>query len=301
LQHQYNITTNNLQDNLFINKGIKLSVLRLDELHPVISGNKIFKLHYLLENAIKNDFERILTFGGPYSNHLVATAYACKINGLKSIGIVRGECPLNVSHTLKDCINYGMQLHYISREKYVQKENPEFLEEFLLLFGKCCIIPEGGYHSLGAKGAANIMNYVNDSATHIACAVGTATTLAGLLTGINSNQQVIAIPVLKGMSDIPERLFFLNGKKYDAQQLHIENNYHFGGYAKQQQQLLDDMNELYFKFKLPTDFVYTAKMMLGIIDMIKKDFFAKGSQIVCVHTGGLQGNLSLKKGLLKYN
>jgi 1-aminocyclopropane-1-carboxylate deaminase/D-cysteine desulfhydrase-like pyridoxal-dependent ACC family enzyme len=301
LQYQFNITTNYLQDNLFLNKGITLSVLRLDQVHTVISGNKIFKLNYLLEDAIKSGYDRILTFGGAYSNHLVASAYACKLKGLRSIGVVRGEQPFNISHTLKDCLNYGMHLHYISREKYDKKDEPALIQELLTLYGNCSIIPEGGFHSLGAKGAADIMNYISDSASHIACAVGTATTLAGLLKGIKNHQQVIAIPVLKGMTDIPERLLFLNGIKYSADQLHIADKYHFGGYAKKDLQLFERMNEWYAKFQIPTDFVYTAKMMYGIMDMIQHDFFAEGSHIVCVHTGGLQGNLSLRKGILTYN
>jgi 1-aminocyclopropane-1-carboxylate deaminase/D-cysteine desulfhydrase-like pyridoxal-dependent ACC family enzyme len=301
LQYQFNIPTDILQDNLFLSKGIKLSVLRLDQVHPIISGNKIFKLQYLLEEAIKNGYDTILTFGGAYSNHLVATAYACKLKGLSSIGIVRGEQPFAISHTLKDCLNYGMHLHYISREKYDRKDESAFIQELLTLYGICSIIPEGGFHSLGSKGAADIMNYIKDTATHIACAVGTATTLAGLLTGIKSHQQVIAIPVLKGMTDIAERLLFLNGTKYGTDQLHIEDKYHFGGYAKKNKQLFDSMNEWYDQFKLPTDFVYTAKMMYGVLDMIRHGFFAEGSHIVCVHTGGLQGNLSLRKGLLTFN
>ena len=299
--YQFNLPTDILQDKLFISKGINLSVLRLDRVHPVISGNKIFKLHYLLEEAVKNGHKRVLTFGGAYSNHLVATAYACKLKGLSSIGIVRGEQPLNISHTLQNCLKYGMHLHYTSREKYATKEEPAFMDELLALYGMCSIIPEGGFHVLGAKGAADIMTYIPDSTTHIACAVGTATTLAGLLNGIKSYQQIIAIPVIKGMTDIEERLLFLNGKKYNRNQLHIEDKYHFGGYAKHQQQLLDSMNKWYLQFNLPTDFVYTAKMMYGILDMIMHDFFYKGSNIVCVHTGGLQGNLSLQKGILTYN
>jgi 1-aminocyclopropane-1-carboxylate deaminase/D-cysteine desulfhydrase-like pyridoxal-dependent ACC family enzyme len=301
LQHHFNISTDILQDKLFLNKGINLSVLRLDEVHPIISGNKIFKLHYLLEDAIKCGYKRVLTFGGAYSNHLVATAYACKLQGLSCVGIVRGEQPINFSHTLKDCLHYGMQLHFVSREKYDQKDDPAFLNLLSSLYGECCIIPEGGFHCLGAKGAAYIMNYISDTATHIACAVGTATTLAGLLSAAKNHQQIIAIPVLKGMTDIPERLLYLNGLKYSAGNLHIEDKYHFGGYAKKNNELFGHMNEWYAQFKLPTDFVYTAKMMYAIIDMIKHDFFAEGSQIVCVHTGGLQGNVSLGNGILTYN
>ncbi len=292
------ITIQGLEDELTANSGITLSVLRLDKIHPIVSGNKLFKLHYFLEMAIKVETKTILTFGGAYSNHLVATAFACKKNNVKSIGIVRGEKPAQLSHTLLSCIEYGMQLKFISRNEYAEKENKNFIEKIKNEFGKCLIIPEGGYDSTGAKGAALIMNQVDAAITHVCCAAGTATTVAGLLMGAKKQQQIIAIPVLKGMKDMDERVFFLTQNKYTPQQLHVPDGYHFGGYAKAPAELSGFMNMLYKEYQLPTDFVYTAKMMYAVFDLIKHNFFPAGSNIICVHTGGLQGNLSLQKGTL---
>ena len=295
------INTDYLQDDLFIQKGITLAVLRLDKIHPIISGNKIFKLHYLLLEAIQTPEQKVITFGGAYSNHLVATAYACRQNNLSCIGIVRGERPAQLSHTLRHCLQFGMELHFISRQGYSKIATPDFIMQLNKRWGAAIIIPEGGYHPLGAKGASAIMNYIATDTTHIACATGTATTLAGLVAVAKTNQQVLAFPVLKGCTDTLERLSFLNKSLLQPQQLHIEPAYHFGGYAKHTPTLIAFMNQLYQQYRLPTDFVYTAKMMYGVLDMIKNDFFKAGSNIVCVHTGGLQGNLSLQKGLLTFS
>jgi 1-aminocyclopropane-1-carboxylate deaminase len=288
-----NIKVDNLQNQLLDQLGIELSVLRLDLIHPIISGNKLFKLFYFLQDAEKFPHKQIVTFGGAYSNHLVATAYACKLTGLKSVGIVRGEKPSQLSHSLQNCIEYGMQLKFISRQSYDQKENIDFQQNLWKEFGDAIIIPEGGYQPIGAKGAALIMNHINKTTTHICCALGTATTVAGLLSAVKKDQQIIAVPVLKGLTDINERISFLLNSPEPLSKLMILDDFHFGGYAKYSAELLSFMNNLYEQYQLPTDFVYTAKMLFAVFDAIKKHQFPAGSKIVCIHTGGLQGNLSL--------
>ena len=289
-----------LSDDLFDQKKVTVSVLRLDKLHEIVSGNKLFKLHQFLQIAIQRSQEGIVTFGGPYSNHLVATAYACKEIGLKSIGIVRGEQPAVLCHTLQACLTHGMDLKFITRHQYDKKDQPEFLESINLDYPNFLAVPEGGYHPLGAEGASLIMNWIPNNTTHICCAVGTATTLAGILKALKKDQQLIGFPILKNMRDIEQRIAFLSTTPYNAQQLQIMDDYHFGGYAKKTKELIDAMNTLYEKHQLPTDFVYTGKMMFGVIDCILKDFFQKGSNILCIHTGGLQGNLSLQPASLKF-
>ncbi|MEO7768991.1 MAG: pyridoxal-phosphate dependent enzyme [Ferruginibacter sp.] len=292
------LPTQIISDVLYDQKQLCLSVLRLDAIHPVISGNKLFKLHYFLQEAQQQSFEGIVTFGGPYSNHLVAAAYACKAAGIKSLGIIRGELPALLSHTLLACMEYGMSLRFMSRQDYNKKEDPDFLKKIQLKYNNFLLVPEGGYHPLGAAGASLIMNLIENDISHICCAVGTATTAAGLLQRLEKHQQVIAVPVLKNMHDLEERVTFLTNRSFNNQQLTILNNYHFGGYAKKTEELIDFMNLFYQKHKVPTDFVYTGKMMFAVNDLIKKDFFPRGSKIICLHTGGLQGNLSLKSGVL---
>src|ERR1700744_1109463 len=148
-----NIKADLLQNQLLDQLGITLSVLRLDVVHPIISGNKLFKLFYFLQDAEKFPRRPLITFGGDYSNHLVATAYACKLADLQSIGIVRGEKPARLSHSLQRCIDYGMQLKFISRKAYGLKEDPDFIKNLSQEFGEAVVIPEGGCHPAGAKGA----------------------------------------------------------------------------------------------------------------------------------------------------
>ncbi len=299
LFHSSNIKIQPLNGDLFNEKEVSFSVLRLDTIHPVVSGNKLFKLNYVLETAIKELEEGIVTFGGAYSNHLVATAYACKETGLKSTGIVRGEQPLLKSHTLIACETYGMELKFISRQEYDQKEQDSFLEKIKEEYKNYHIVPEGGYHPLGAMGAALIMNLVDNDTTHICCAVGTATTLAGLSIGIKNAQQVIGFPVLKNMQDLPQRISYLTNRPFSPA-LKIITEYHFGGYAKKTPALIEFMNRFYEEHQVPTDFVYTGKLMFGIMDCIKNDQFPKGSKIMAIHTGGLQGNDSLQQSSLVY-
>lgn len=283
-----------LNDDLFLQKQVTLSVLRLDKIHPVISGNKLFKLHYFLTEALQSSHKTVLTFGGAYSNHLAATAFACASLKLKSIGIVRGEQPVKLSPTLQQCMNDGMQLKFISRQQFAEKENASFINALQNEFGDCTIVPEGGYHPSGADGAALIMDLLNNKDhSHICTATGTATTLAGLLKGCSPAQTIIAVSVLKDMIDIEERIQYLTGSKEPFKNLQILPGYHFGGYAKRTESLIGFMNQCWQQYNLPLDFVYTAKMFFAVVDSIKNDRFPPGSRILCLHTGGLQGNKSL--------
>lgn len=295
-----NVSIDELKDDLFLEKEVRVSVLRLDKIHPLVSGNKIFKLQYFLEEAIASKHKTIITFGGAYSNHLAATAYACKALELKCIGIVRGEEPVHLSPTLQQCEQDGMTLKYISRNDYERKDVTPFLNVLKKEFGDCNIIPEGGYHPLGAKGAALILELLKDKDySDIVLATGTATTLAGILIAAKPTQHITAIQALKGISDTEERLSELTGATcFDNLQMFYD--YHFGGYAKKTDELICFMNECWRKYQLPLDFVYTAKMFYGVTDLIKKDTFKKGSNIICLHTGGLQGNKSLPLNLLLF-
>ena len=289
-----------LSSHLLNEKKVSVVIARLDKIHPVISGNKLFKLRYFLEASVQQNNLPILSFGGAWSNHLVATAYACKLMGIKCIGVIRTERPASISLTLQQCKAYGMQLHFISREAYHEKDLVSFHEQLADQFGKCLIIPEGGYHRLGAMGASLIMDKIDGcKATHVCTAVGTATTLAGLIQKSINDETIIGIPVLKNLHDIKERLSFLGCNEH-IDNLDILDEYHFGGYAKKNTELINFMNDFFLEHAIPTDFVYTAKMMFAVFDKIKAGYFAEGSTIVCLHTGGLQGNDSLLKGTLVF-
>jgi 1-aminocyclopropane-1-carboxylate deaminase len=293
----FTINIESLNNALFSKHSVTVSMLRLDTIHPVVSGNKIFKLYYFLDEAFNSIRKQIITFGGAYSNHLAATAFACNVTGIKSVGIVRGEKPANLSHTLLFCIENGMQLEFISRSSFRNINNEEFLNTLTKKYGDHTLVPEGGYSEEGANGAKLITNYFNSkNFTHICCPVGTATTFAGVIMG--SDARITGFSSLKNLADIDARLKDLgidNKKKYS-----FNGDYHFGGYAKKTSALIAFMNTFYKDNKIPLDFVYTGKMMFGVYDLINNNYFSPGEKILCIHTGGLQGNESLPAGTLNF-
>jgi 1-aminocyclopropane-1-carboxylate deaminase len=289
-----NIVIDRLQDSMLGEKGISVNVLRLDKVHPVVSGNKLFKLHYFLQEAQQSTHKHIITFGGAWSNHLVATAFACRELGLRSTGIVRSDMPDTLSRTLQQCRELGMHLEYAGRTLYNQKETAAFQHHLTAQHGPHLLVPEGGYHPMGARGAAIIMQHIpQENYTHIACSMGTATTVAGLLSAASENQLVMGFCALKGMTDIENRLQYLLGGAYNPAAFLPVHDYCLAGYARKDPLLFEFMNRLWQQQQLATDFVYTAKMLYGVYDMAAKSFFAPGSRVICIHTGGLQGNLSL--------
>jgi len=287
-----------LHDPLFTTNRITTDVLRLDMIHPVISGNKWFKLKYYLEQAIRLQKRGIITFGGAYSNHIVASAYAAALSGLKSIGIIRGEKPAELSPSLQDALDAGMQLEFISRSDYKKKHMPDFLSAICESHKDYVVIPEGGAGHYGIQGASEIVALVDHSEySHIICAVGTATTFAGIISASGDHQQVIGISVLKNAGNLLEPYEHLLDP-VKVKRSTIIDRYHFGGYAKRTKNLIDFMNMLYTKEEVPTDFVYNGKLMYAVADLIQQSFFAQSSRILVIHSGGLQGNRSLPKWLI---
>ena len=273
-------------------------MLRLDEIHPVVSGNKLFKLIYFLKEARESTHKTIITFGGAFSNHLAATAFACEKMNLNCVGIVRGEKPKTLSHTLLFCLQHGMQLEFISRSSYREMDK-EFLNELKKKYGKHVLIPEGGFLIMGKEGAKLITDYfINKNFSHVCLPVGTATTFAGIIDGIPKDTEAIGFGVLKNFHDLEER--FANLKVNSSKKYSFIGDYHFGGYAKKTGELISFINLFYANHKIPLDFVYTAKMMFGIYDMASKNYFSPGAKILCIHTGGLQGNDSLPEGKLVF-
>ncbi|MEO8861844.1 MAG: hypothetical protein ABI358_10500 [Ginsengibacter sp.] len=194
----FKVNIDNLNNPIFDEKNISVKILRLDQVHHIISGNKLFKLHYFLKEAINSDHKQVVTFGGPYSNHLAATAFACKLAGLKSLGIVRGERPNTLSQTLDFCISNGMHLEFISRTSYKQLRNKAFLNSFSKKIGLHTLIPEGGFSNMGMKGAGLICKYFSgENFSHVCCAVGTATTFGGIINAVSGESLSIGFGVLK--------------------------------------------------------------------------------------------------------
>lgn len=274
----------------------EISILRLDKIHPDISGNKWFKLKYYFDEAINRNTQTIATFGGAWSNHILATAAACQLKNLKSTGIIRGEQPKAFSYTLSRATDYGMKLIFISRDDYRQKIVPS---KFADIVQDSFVINEGGYGETGAAGAATIADYYKkEDYTHICCAVGTGTMMAGLIKAATTKQTIVGISVLKNNSDLQKETEALLTEDEKKKKFLFIHNYHFGGYGKYTAELIDFMNGFYRNTSVPTDFVYTAKLAYGVYDLVTSNFFPPDSRLLIIHSGGLQGNRSLKNGML---
>ena len=278
-------------------KNVATDVMRLDLLHPIVSGNKWFKLKYYLEKAKATGKNTIATFGGAYSNHIVATAFACNQAGLNSIGIIRGEKPPQLSASLQEAMQYGMKLMYVSRDAFKNKEhiNHEYANE------NWYWVNEGGYGVNGMLGAKEILSAGDiASYTHITCACGTGTTLAGLVEAALPHQICIGISALKGHVNLRKDVMELIPEQHQDKSLELFQEYHFGGYAKHPAELINWMNELWRAEQLPTDIVYTSKLMFAVKDLIEKNYFTNQHKLLVIHSGGLQGNRSLPTGTLEF-
>jgi len=293
-----NINNIYIQDiSALLDNILNINILRADVLDPVVSGNKWFKLQFYVRDAIAAGKTTLATFGGPYSNHIIATAKYGANMGLNTVGFIRGEKPTTLSPTLTDAIQHGMTLHFVSREDFERKEkiishnqDPNW-----------AWIPEGGYGITGAEGAKSMLT-IKDTSSYdtIICAVGTGTMMAGIIKAAAPHQKVIGISVLKNNVSIDAEIKALLTKEEVNKNFEMIHDYHFGGYAKHKPALIDFMNDCYKKMELPLDFVYTAKLMYGARDLATKGKFEPSSKILVIHSGGLQGNRSFKKGTLTF-
>lgn len=267
--------------------GVPLTIKRLDQIHPQISGNKFFKLRYNFQEAQQQGFKNVLTFGGAYSNHIAATAFAAHQFGFNSVGIIRGEelkdRPLNP--TLATAQALGMQLHFISRTAYREKDQPEFLQTLSQQFPSHYVIPEGGTNQLAIQGCKEILT--EQDQLHydvICCAVGTGGTMTGLIEASHSHQTVIGFSALKGDFLIEEVR-----QKTQKSNWYITDDFCCGGYAKTTPSLLEFMTWFEQQYQIPLEQVYTAKMLYGVFQWIKQAKFKANQRILLIHTGGLQG------------
>lgn len=280
-----------IEDALLSEKEIELYIKRDDLIHAEIQGNKWRKLKYNLFEARLNNIHTLLTFGGPFSNHIYATAAAAKLFHFKGIGIIRGEEPQVLSPTLKFAELQGMELYYMDRESYRQKDDPTNLESLRAQIGNFYMIPEGGTNALAVEGAAEIIEEIDIPFDYLSTPCGTGGTLAGLVSGLKGDKQVIGFSSLKGddtlSSKVNDLVSYVTGFAYPN--FSINFDYHFGGYAKVKPELIDFIKDFKLKHQIQLEPVYTGKMFYGLFDMINNDRFAKGSRIVALHTGGLQG------------
>ena len=307
-----------IQSILSFSRSQKVDLLRLDSLHPIVSGNKFYKLRFYIAAAIQNGCSTVVSFGGPYSNHIVALAFTAREAKLKSIGYIRTNADEPMTPSLAEAKAYGMELVYLGRTDFQTKKAS--ILELSATKSDTYFIDEGGYGAIGAKGAATILSENNTAHyDYIICAVGTGTMLAGCINAASPNQKIIGIPVLKNEGSIESEINALlidkndpsndlhndstndsSNDKINSQPYTLLHQFHQGGYAKTNPKMIDFMNRLWDTEKIPTDIVYTSKLLFGVEQLIQENYFEKDASILVIHSGGLQGNRSLPVGTLKF-
>ena len=272
--------------------GIILYMKREDQIHPLISGNKYRKLKYNIKKAKEEGYRTLLTFGGAYSNHISAVAFAGKKYGFQTIGIIRGDelkddiiQTLKVNPTLGLASEHGMNFEFVSRSNYRLKETTHFINALREKYGEFYLIPEGGTNDLAIKGCEEILNDSDQIFDVICVSVGTGGTISGIINSAVKDQFVMGFPALKGDFLEKEIKRYIQPKNNWS----LINDYHFGGYAKVSEELVKFINNFKFETSIPLDPIYTGKMIFGILDLIKLGRFSKGTKILAIHTGGLQG------------
>jgi 1-aminocyclopropane-1-carboxylate deaminase len=276
---------------------ISVTIKREDLIHPFVSGNKFRKLKYNLLQAKAENQHTLLTFGGAFSNHIAAVAFAGNQQGFKTIGIIRGDelnGKIEENPTLKFAQENGMQFEFVSREAYRLKSEKAFQDQLKKKFGDFYLVPEGGTNELAVRGCEEILTTQDALFNYVCCAVGTGGTIAGLINSALPHQKILGFPALKGDFLTDEIRIFAQKDNWN-----LISDYHFGGYGKVNVELIEFINTFLEESKIPLDPIYTGKMVYGVLDLIRKNYFPPHSKILLIHTGGLQGiegmNLKLRQ------
>ncbi len=320
---KHDIPLQALYNQSLTDKDLSLLVLRSDQIDPVISGNKWFKLKHNLLKAQQQGYQTLLSFGGPYSNHLHALAAAGKAHQFNTIGVIRGEEHLPLNPTLADIVAQGMKLYYINRISYRNKHTPEVINRLKTMIAEddpffdrhksakqrasnFFLLPEGGTNDLAVKGAAEIASFIPENTDYVCVPCGTGGTIAGIINGLNTSgrhqTRVLGFAALKGGQFLEQTISHLLFERESGQTKlttrviwQLLHDYHFGGFGKINQSLALFIHDFEKKYPIALDPIYTAKMMYAIVSLIEEDFFPKGSKIVAVHTGGLQGRRAMEQ------
>ena len=268
--------------------GKEVDVLRLDKMTPSGIGNKYYKLKYNIERAVSEGYTTLLSFGGAFSNHIHALAAVGQQSGLKTIGVIRGEDDTR-NPTLNFARASGMELYFTDRSLYRQKETADFLEQMELRFSRFYMIPEGGSNELAVLGCREILHDVPNDYDHILLACGTGATLAGVIATPGLKANVIGIAVLKGKDTLSPKINELIQPYNISTSWTVNFNYHLGGYAKWNADLMDFIHKNEEENMLETDPIYTSKVLWACADMLEHKLINKNQNVLIVHTGGLQG------------
>lgn len=294
------LQANNISDYFPVVHG-KISLLRCDLFEPDIPGNKYWKLKYNITEMRRTGLNHMLTFGGAYSNHIAATAAAGRKFGFKTTGIIRGEKESFENHTLQLAQENGMNLHFIDRDQYRQLKGGKLDVSDLIGTSDYYILPEGGSNAQAVSGCKEIISLIDDPFDVLICAVGTGANLAGLIAGSVDHQQIIGFPAVKGGEYLKNDIRMLlenfdsqyNEKTAKRENWSLVHDYHFGGFAKIDRELIGFYKDFLSKTGIELDLIYTSKMMFGLRDMLLRGLIDSGKNIAIIHSGGIQGNVSL--------
>lgn len=287
----------------FAAAGVRVDLLRLDRIHPQISGNKWFKLKYALLDIEETTCRRVLSFGGSWSNHIHALAWAARERGIEAIGVIRGERPEQLSGMLQDAERWGMTLHFVSRQQYRDKQSPEFIDALHRCYGDFHLLPEGGSGARAIEGCREIYRYFDAMAyDRLFCACGTGGTLAGLIAARPDHLQLHGVSALKGgdflYRDIRHLLDSASIDDPGGWEIRLDD--HEGGYARISRELALAMADFYRDTGVELEPVYTGKVLLSLQRMLAAGALPSGSRVLMLHTGGMQGLRGMRQALQKH-
>ena len=272
---------------LYLNNEIEVFIKRLDLIDPFISGNKLFKLKHNVDRALFQKKNMLITFGGAFSNHILATAAYTKKKNIDCLAIVRGEEYYELNPLLTLAKEYGMKFSFVSRKEYAKRNDNNYVSELIRKYKKAFIVPEGGNNKLGVLGAEEILEKQDKSFDYIICPIGTGATLSGIVNSSNRSQKVIGINCINDTKDINKNI----SQKTNKNNWEIINEFNFGGFAKFDNLLTEYLKKFKLNYKITLDLNYTTKMFFGFEKLIERRYFHRKSKVLLIHTGGTYGNL----------
>jgi len=275
-------------EQLWVRNGCEVCIKRDDQIDPLVSGNKLYKLKENLRLFHEGAYKTLITFGGAYSNHIAATASICQKEGISCVGFIRGEPTSPLNTTLQRAQAQGMTLKYINRSDYRKRDEPNFIREWISGFERPYIIPEGGANKAGIEGAKAMLGKRTEHFSHIVSAVGTGTTLAGLALNASAGQRIVGLVIHRYLDVIIDLLPMHEGLKDVMQKLEVQPA-HYGGYAKWDASLLAFIRMIDQTYSIQLDPIYTGKALFTLTQFIDEGYFPQGSKVLFIHTGGLQG------------
>ena len=268
-----------------VQAGVTLLMKRDDLLHPIISGNKWRKLSHTLVNMPAHT-RHILSFGGGHSNHLHALGYVCHTLGCSFTALVRGHYP-QLTSTLRDIINWGAHVRYLTKMEYRQREMPLFLQAIQTEYPDAYIIPEGGSQRHALAGVAALVDEVTEPYDEILCPVASGGTLAGLIQG-SRDVRVTGVAVLKGEGYLEAQVSKLLSPTHAGKTWRVLHQFHHGGYAKSSPVLVQFCRDIFHQYALPIEPVYSGKLLWAVRELITAGAYPRGTRLLLLHTGGVR-------------